>query len=112
MEATGNVGALSVAGDVVAASVALAGLILVYLGTISTAFDSYQKKEQVTVLGKYRRRAWFAVLSFALSISAAALALIGKWVGIKCAALAAIIILLFALILVLVAAVLIALDIK
>jgi hypothetical protein len=112
METTGIVGALSVAGDVAAASVALAGLILVYLGSVSAAFDSYQKSEQVAVRGRYRRRAWFAFLGFVLALLSSALAIVGKWLGINCAALAAIIILLLALMWVLVAAALIAMDIK
>src|SRR5256885_1638039 len=97
METTGTVGALSVAGDVAAASVALAGLILVYLGSISASFDSYEKREQVAVLGKYQRRAWFAFVGFVLSLIAAALAIVSKWQGIDCAALASIVILLLAL---------------
>ena len=112
METTGTVGALSVAGDVAAASVALAGLILVYLGTISAAFDSYQKNEQVAVRRRYQRRAWFAFLGFVLTLLSSGLAIVGKWLGIDCAALAAIIILLLALLWVLVAAGLVAMDIK
>ena len=35
--------ALGVTSDIVAASAALAGLILVFLGAISASYDSYEK---------------------------------------------------------------------
>jgi hypothetical protein len=112
MEATGTVGALSVAGDVTAASVALAGLILVYLGALSATFDSYQKTEKVTVRSKFQQRAWFAYIGFVLALLSSALAVVGKWLAITCAAQAAVIILLLALIWVLIAAGFVVMDIK
>ena len=71
-------GALRVAGDVATAAVALAGLILVFIGTISTSFDSYQKTEQNAVRARYQRRAWFSFVGFVLAIISAALAILGK----------------------------------
>jgi hypothetical protein len=112
MEATGTVDALRVAGDVATASVALAGLILVFLGTISTAFDSYQKSEQSAVRGKYQRRAWFAFVGFVLALISGGLAIAGKWLDLECAALAGTVILFVALFWVLVASVFVVMEIK
>lgn len=112
MEATGTVGALGVAGDVATASIALAGLVLVFLGTISTSFDSYQKAEQNVVRGRYQRRAWFAFVGFALALISGALAIAGKWFGVQCAALAGTVILFVALAWVLVASLFVVMDIK
>ena len=72
-------GAIEVGGDVSAAAAALAGLLLVFLGGLSTAFDSYEKAEQGAVCWRYQRRAWFAVIGFALAILAAGLGISGKW---------------------------------
>jgi hypothetical protein len=52
--------AVEVSGDVVSASTALAGLILVFLGATSTSYDSYQATERGAVRSRYQRRAWFA----------------------------------------------------
>lgn len=112
MEGPGIVGALGVAGDVAAASVALAGLILVFLGAISTAFDSYQKTEQNAVRGKYQRRAWFAFIGFVLALISAGLAISGKWLGIQCAALGGVVVLFLSLFWVLMAALLLVMEIK
>jgi len=112
MEGAGTTGALGVAGDVATAAVALAGLILVFLGTLSTSFDSYQKTEQNAVRGKYQRRAWFSFVGFVLALLSAGLAISGKWLAIQCAALAGVVILFLSLLWVLVAALLLVMEIK
>lgn len=81
--------AIDLSGDIIAGGLALAGLILVFLGAISTSFDSYQAAEQNSVRVRYQRRAWFAFIGLCLALLSAVLALLGKWVGSQCAALAA-----------------------
>lgn len=90
--------------EVVASATALAGLILVFLGAIGTAFDSYQKQEQNAVRTRYQRRAWFAFVGFALALLSTCLGLVAKWLGNECAALAALVLLGVSLIWVLFAA--------
>ena len=60
---------MSLSGDIIGSGVALAGLILVFLGAISTSFNSYQKQEQNSVRGRYQKRAWFAFVGFCLRSS-------------------------------------------
>jgi hypothetical protein len=55
-----------------AAAAALAGLLLVFLGAISTTFDGYERQEQGAVRGRYQRRAWLAFVGFIFAILAAA----------------------------------------
>ena len=69
----------SVAGDVVAAASALAGLILVYLGALVTGYSSYHPQERKSVRASHVRRARVAVGGVASSLLAASLALVGKW---------------------------------
>jgi hypothetical protein len=70
--------AADIAGDVAAASSALAGLLLVFLGATQTAFEAYDKTAQKSVLSKYRRKAWLAFAGFVLSLIALSLSLLGK----------------------------------
>jgi peptidoglycan/LPS O-acetylase OafA/YrhL len=82
--------AIDVSGDITAAATALAGLILVFLGSTSTSYDSYQKTEQGAVRRRYQRRAWFAFVGFVLALLSAFFALVGKWLHQECASLAGI----------------------
>lgn len=79
--------AIGVAGDVASSAAALAGLILVFLGAIGTAFDGYQKQEQNSVRGRYQLRAWLAFVGFVLALLSTAFALMGEWLSSECAAL-------------------------
>jgi hypothetical protein len=97
-------GAVEVAGDVATAASAMAGLVLVFIGAISSSFDSYQKAEQRAVLARYRRRAWFAFAGFVLALLSTLSALIAKWRTWECAAEASLMLLFVALIIVLAAA--------
>ena len=103
---------LSIAGEVSGAAAALAGLILVFLGSISTSFDSYQKAEQSAVRGRYQKRAWFAFIGFVFALLSSALALVGKWGNYECLGLVAIVLLMVALVWVLLAALFAVLEIK
>jgi peptidoglycan/LPS O-acetylase OafA/YrhL len=97
--------AVNVAGDLVAAATALAGLTLVFLGGIATSFDQYDKQQQTTVRGGYQRRAWFAFAGFVLALLSAAVAVVAKWANNECTALVAAVLLLLAFIWVIVAAI-------
>jgi hypothetical protein len=87
-----------VAGDVVTGATALAGLILVYLGSVASGFAGFEREQQATVRHGFQRRAWFSFVGMVLAISAAMLALIGKWLQNACVAGSAIVLLLIALI--------------
>jgi len=82
----------NIAGDVIAAATALAGLILVYLGGIANGYARYDTTQRHAVKSSYQKRAWFAFVGFVLAILSAGLALIGVWFDIDClTALAAVI---------------------
>jgi hypothetical protein len=76
---------LSVAGDVVTAGTALAGLVLIYIGTLVAAFGAFEPDERRTVRGRFLGRAWLAFVGLMLALIAAALAVIGKWQSVACA---------------------------
>jgi hypothetical protein len=90
--------ALTVMGEVAGSAIAFSGLILVFLGAISTGFDGYEKQEQITVMSRYQRRAWLAFVGFVLSLLAAVLSLVAKWFSIESAAIGALILLFVALV--------------
>jgi hypothetical protein len=75
---------VGVSGEVVTAGTALAGLILIYIGSLVTSFGTYQPQEQKSVRLKFLGRAWIAFVGFALSLLAAGLAVIGKWLASPC----------------------------
>jgi hypothetical protein len=105
--------AIEVSGDIVAAATALAGLVLVFLGATSTSYESYDPIMRDRAIRKrFRRRAWFGFIGFALSLLAVFFALIGKWLHQECSALAALAFFTIALLWILIAAVLSVRDIK
>ena len=71
-----------IAGDVAAGATALAGLLLVYLGSLATGFGSYDTTQQHSVRASFQRRAWFGFIGLVFAIVAAALALLGKWINV------------------------------
>ena len=87
---------LNVAGEVVGASTALAGLILVYLGSIATSYASYDSTQQGSVRLSHQRRIWLAFVGLTFALAAAALAVIAKWVSSECSATVAVILLFIA----------------
>lgn len=89
---------IAVAGEVVGASTALAGLILVYMGSLATGFGAFQPQEQKSVRGRYLTRAWIAFVGMAFALTAAALGVLGKWFASECIANASVIFLLIAFI--------------
>jgi hypothetical protein len=104
--------AIDIASDVVTGATALAGLMLVYLGAVGSAFASFVKTDQNAVRRRYQVRGWFAFVGIILAILAAGFALIGKWSGNVCIAGSAIALLLAALIFGAIAAFVAAWDIR
>lgn len=88
---------LAVSGEVVSASTALAGLILVYIGTLVGGYSAFQPQEQRTVRARYVARAWIAFVGMALALATAALGVVGKWIANLCIANLAVVFLLTAL---------------
>ena len=105
-------GALSLSGDVIAAGTALAGLILVYLGSVAAGYASFETTQQPSVRSAYQRRAWFAVTGIILSIAASGTAIAAKWLANVCIAGASVVTLALALIWAAVTAILIALEVQ
>lgn len=79
-----GVGMLEMASDIIGAGTAMAGLVLVFLGSVSNGFEAYQPQERRTVVKKYRRRAWAAFVAFALALGAALFGLLSKWLQLGC----------------------------
>lgn len=75
---------MEMASDVIGAGTALAGLVLVFLGSVSNGFEAYAPQERRSVVKKYRRRAWAAFAAFALALGAALLGLLSKWSQLAC----------------------------
>jgi hypothetical protein len=75
---------LEMASDVIGAGTALAGLVLVFLGSVSNGFEAYQPQERRSVVKKYRRRAWWSFAAFVLALGAALLGLLSKWLQLAC----------------------------
>lgn len=85
---------IAVAGEIVTAATALAGLILVYLGSLATAYSAFEPQEQKSVQSRFQKRAWLAFTGMILALIAAALGVLGKWLPNECVADASMIILL------------------
>jgi uncharacterized membrane protein YkgB len=64
-----------------AGGTALAGLVLVFLGSVFAAYDSYDTTAQVAVVQKYRRRAWLAFFALLMALLAAVSGLTGLLLG-------------------------------
>lgn len=54
-------------GDVVAAGSAIAGLMLVYMGSLSAGYSTYDPREKGAVRSSYQRRIWFAFTGLVLN---------------------------------------------
>ncbi|EXS71416.1 hypothetical protein BF95_03890 [Sphingobium sp. Ant17] len=73
-----------VAGEVVTAGTALAGLILIYIGSLVTAYGGYAATEQKSVKLRFLGRAWVSFVGFFLALLAAGLGVLGKWIASPC----------------------------
>lgn len=96
--------ALPIMAEVAGSATALAGLVLVFLGALATAYDSYQPQEKNSVKARYQKRVWFAFAGFVLALLSACFALFAKWFSNDCSAIAAVVLMVLALIFVLIAA--------
>lgn len=103
---------MEVGGDVASASGSLAGLVLVYIGSLSNSFSSFQAQERRAVMRSYQRRAWFAFVGFVLLLFSIAAAILGKWMDARYAILGALILFLVGLVWVLITGILSAMDIR
>src|SRR5882762_5995012 len=63
---------LPIAIDIATAGAALAGLLLVFIGAVASAYDSYDSEQQPAVRTMYRQRIWQAFAGFCLSLLATA----------------------------------------
>jgi hypothetical protein len=111
MEGSAGGGILSLGGDIIAAGTALAGLILIYLGTVVTEYGTYGTEASSSVRWKYLPRAWFALLGMIFSIAASGMAILGKWLGSSCVVGGAAILLSLALLWSVIIAILLAMEI-
>ncbi len=87
-----------VSQEVTGVGAALAGLILVYIGMVVTAYGGYRADEQRAVKGKLQMRAWLAFVGVVLALLATGVMVIGKWLKNDCTANAAVFVLLAAII--------------
>lgn len=98
-------GITEIMGDVASAGAAVAGLVLVFMGATTAAYEAYEPPAQKLVRKKFLRRIWLAFAGIAFGMVATALALIAGagghigfgWVAIISLALAATAVLLAAL---------------
>lgn len=56
----------------------------IYIGSLVTAYGSYQAVEQNSVKLRFLARAWLGFVGFLLALSSAGLAVMGKWVSNSC----------------------------
>lgn len=89
--------ALDIAGTIVGAATASAGLILVFIGATTTAFEGYHAQEKRSVRSRYQKRANFAFGSLLFSMFAVFSGLLADWMDANEAAVAAFIFLVISL---------------
>ena len=74
-----NVNTDSVINQLFSGGTALAGLVLVFLGGVLAAFDSYETQQKNAVRDKYKKRAWLSLLGFSTALIAAVCAFVANW---------------------------------
>lgn len=89
---------LSIAGDIIQAAAALAGLLVIFVGNAVVSFGAYNKAEQRAVLAAHKQRAWFGFWGVVLALSAVLFAVLAKWNNLNGLAVLAGILLLIALV--------------
>lgn len=80
----------NILGQLFSGGTALAGLVLVFLGSVLASYDSFEPTAKRAVRRKYRWRAWVGFAGFLCSLVAATAGLIGLmrgaapwlWVGV------------------------------
>jgi len=84
---------IEVSGDIVAPATTWAGLVLVFLGATYSGYASYPLiLRDNKVRDRFRRRAWFAFVGFALALFAALRALLSNWLHQEWSAVAALVV--------------------
>jgi len=73
----------AILGLIFTGGTALGGLILVFLGSVVAAFDSYDTTQQRAVRQKYRVRARTALIGFLSALAAAVLVIPAHWFAWK-----------------------------
>lgn len=76
--------AIDVASDICAASAALSGLLLVFLGAVANSYDSFPSESQQAVVKKYAARGWLIAIGFFASLFSMVTSLLGKWLDVPC----------------------------
>ena len=76
--------ATHIADQVLTASTALAGLLLVFLSNAASSFESYDVPDRGAVRARYRVRGWLAFAAFAAALLAALLDVFFYWDGSAC----------------------------
>ena len=69
---------MDTAGDIASASTALCGLLLVFIGFITTSFGTYEADAQSTLRKSFLRKGWLSFVGFLCGLLAAGSALTGK----------------------------------
>lgn len=73
-----------IADQLLTASAALAGLVLVFLSNVTAGFSSFDTTQQDAVRCQYRWRGWFAFGAFTVSVGSALAALSYYWAEKTC----------------------------
>jgi len=74
-------GADKLAEYLFAGGTALAGLVLVFLGGVFTAYDGFDAEQRSFVRGRYLLRAWLGFAGLAGALGAATGAVVASWVA-------------------------------
>jgi hypothetical protein len=69
----------SLVSHLFAGGTAFAGLVLVFLGGVITAYESYDPTQKSAVRKKYQARAWVAFTGFVTALLSAVAALLASW---------------------------------
>lgn len=82
-------GWIEASGDIASASTAMGGLLLVFIGAITTSLATYRTEDQQAVRPKFKNRARLALVGFLFALLAAVLSICAKISGFDSFAVAA-----------------------
>lgn len=89
--------ALGIAGDIIQAAAALAGLLVVFTSNAVSGYSSFQKEHQRAVRAEYRKRAWFGFWGVLLAVTSVLAAVLAKMNSLNGLAIVAAVLLVMAL---------------
>src|SRR5688500_789572 len=69
---------LDLAGDLISAGAALSGLVLVFLGGVLNAYESYDTEQKNAVKARYKTKAWLCFGGFVAALLGTVLAFLAK----------------------------------